>query len=83
MSDAEWTVTEPTLPAPAWKQGRGGRPAAHCRRDIVDAIRYLVKEGICWRVMPTDFPPWPTVCSVLDGWQHSGATEASPRGSRR
>ena len=52
MSDAEWAVTEPTLPVPAWKQGKGGRPAGHCRRDIVDAIRYLVKEGICWRAMP-------------------------------
>jgi transposase len=57
MSDAEWAVTEPTLPALAWKQGKGGRPAGHCRRDIVDAIRYLVKEGICWRAMPEDFPP--------------------------
>ena len=46
MSQAEWAVIEPALPAPAWKQGRGGRPARHCRRDIVDSIRYLVKEGI-------------------------------------
>ena len=52
MSDAEWQVTEPTLPVPAWKAGKGGRPAEHCRRDIVDAIRYLVKEGIQWRAMP-------------------------------
>jgi hypothetical protein len=76
MSDAEWALTEPTLPAPAWKQGKGGRPAGHCRRDVVDAIRYLVKEGICWRAMPADFPPWQTVYDVLDGWQESGATEA-------
>jgi transposase len=76
MSDAEWAVTEPTLPAPAWKQGKGGRPARHCRRDIVDAIRYLVKEGIRWRAMPADFPPWQTVYGVLDGWQESGAAEA-------
>ena len=46
MSDTEWAVTEPTLPAPAWKQGRGGRPTQRCRRDTVDAIRYLVREGI-------------------------------------
>jgi len=76
MSQAEWAVTEPALPAPAWQQGRGGRPAGHCRRDIVDAIRYLVKEGICWRAMPADFPPFQTVYDVLDGWQQSGATEA-------
>jgi len=76
MSEAEWAVTEPVLPAPAWKQGRGGRPAEHCRRDIIDAIRYLVKEGIQWRAMPADLPPWQTVYDVLDGWQESGATEA-------
>ena len=76
MSDAEWAVTEPALPAPGWKEGRGGRPAGHCHRDIVDAIRHLVKQGICWRAMPADLPPWQTVYDVLDRWQDSGATEA-------
>ena len=75
MSDAEWQVIEPTLPPPAWKAGKGGRPAEHCRRDIVDAIRYLVKEGIQWRAMPCDFPPFRTVYDVLDRWEKSGATE--------
>jgi transposase len=76
MGDAEWAVTEPALPAPAWKQGKGGRPAQRCRRDIVDAIRYLVKEGIQWRAMPCDFPPYQRVYDTLNGWQESGATEA-------
>ena len=75
MSDAEWQVIEATLPAPAWKAGKGGRPAGHCRRDVVDAIRYLVKEGIQWRAMPADFPPWQTVYDTLHGWQENGATE--------
>src|SRR5205807_2956467 len=66
MSDAEWAVTEPALPEPAWKQGRGGRPAQRCRRDTTDAIRYLVREGIRWRAMPADFPHWRTVYDVLD-----------------
>ncbi len=76
MSDAEWAVTEPALPVPAWKQGKGGRPAEWCRRDIVDAIRYLVKEGIQWRAMPVDFPPYQTVYDLMDAWQESGAAEA-------
>ena len=75
-SDAEQAVTGPALAAPAWKQGGGGRPAGHCRRDIVDAIRHLVKEGICWRAMPTGFPPWQTVYDLLNHWQDGGATEA-------
>jgi len=76
MSDAEWQVIEPSLPAPAWKAGKGGRPAEHCRRDIVDAIRYLVREGIQWRAMPCDFPPFQTVYGALDSWAKSGAAEA-------
>ena len=76
MSDAEWAVIEPALPEPAWKQGRGGRPAQRCRRDTVDAIRYLVAEGIRWRAMPADFPHWRSVYDALDGWGKSGATEA-------
>ena len=76
MSDAEWAITEPALPGPAWKQGRGGRPAQRCRRDTVDAIRYLVREGIRWRAMPADFPHWRSVYDALDGWGKSGATEA-------
>jgi transposase len=74
MTDAEWAVIEPTLPVPTWLSGRGGRPAGHCRRDVVDAIRYLVKEGITWRAMPIDFPPWPGVYYHLATWQRDGAT---------
>ena len=51
-----------------WKQGRGGRPAQRCRRNTVDAIRYLVREGIRWRAMPADFPHWRSVYDALDGW---------------
>ena len=41
----------------------------------MDAIRYLVKEGIQWRAMPCDFPPFGTVYDVLDRWEKSGATQ--------
>jgi transposase len=83
MSDAEWAVIEPTLPTPAWLAGQGGRPARRCRRDYVNAIRYLVKEGIQWRAMPADLPHWRTVYDVADGWQKSGATEAMHHQLRR
>ena len=44
MSEAEWEVCEPLLPALAWLARRGGRPASHCRRDIVAAMRYLTPQ---------------------------------------
>ena len=52
MGDAEWAVTEPTLPAPAWTLGKGGRPAQYCRRDIVDG-GFTLREGV---LRPLDAP---------------------------
>ncbi len=75
MSQAEWAVCEPLLPAPAWLAGRGGRPARRCMRDIVDAVRYLTHNGPVWRALPADFPPAGTVCWWADKWQAGGSTE--------
>ena len=60
MSDAEWAVIEPTLPAPAWKQGKGAAGQRHgAAATSWTAIRYLVKEGIQWRAMPVGLPALP------------------------
>jgi transposase len=75
MTDAEWAVCEPLLPAPAWLAGRGGRPASWCMRDIVDAIRYLTHNGPVWRALPADFPPAGTVYWWADKWQADGSAE--------
>jgi transposase len=74
MSDAEWAVIEPLLPAPGWTLGRGGSPGTYCRRDIVDAIRYLTHNGPVWRALPAGLPRWRTVYHYVRTWQASGAT---------
>jgi transposase len=73
MSQAEWAVCEPLLPAPAWLAGRGGRPARWCMRDVVDAIRYLTHNGPVWRALPADFPPAGTVYWWAARWQADGS----------
>ena len=75
MSQSEWAVCEPLLPAPAWLAGRGGRPASWCMRDIVDAIRYLTHNGPVWRALPADFPPAWTVYYWAGKWQADGSAE--------
>ena len=75
-SDAEWALLAPLLPVPAWQSGRGGRPEAHCRRAVVDAIRYVVHNGCVWRAVPADFPPWRTVYGLFQRWHATGATIA-------
>ena len=73
-TDAEWALLEPLLPPPASGHGHGGRPEAHHRRDIIDAIRYVAHNGCVWRALPADFPPWRTVYGFYWRWNASSAT---------
>ena len=46
MTDAEWQVVRASLPVPAWLEGRGGRPEGYCHRQMIDAVRYVVDNGV-------------------------------------
>jgi transposase len=70
-TDAEWTVLAGLVPA-GGPGRRGGRPPAHPRRDIVDAIRYVAHNGGVWRALPVDFPPWKTVHDYHTRWSDDG-----------
>lgn len=75
-TDTQWALIDRLLPDPAWLAGRGGRPETHCRRQVVDAIFYVVDNGIKWRALPADFPPWSTVYNFFAGWAADGVTHA-------
>jgi transposase len=70
-SDEQWVVVEALLPRPACEVGPG-RPEAHPRRRIIDAIFYLVSEGVRWRALPVEFPPWQTVYGAFCRWRDDG-----------
>ncbi len=59
LSDAEWQQIAPLLPAEKLTE----KPRAVDLRDVLDAIFYRADNGIKWRAMPIDFPPWQTVYS--------------------
>jgi putative transposase len=71
MTDAEWMMVAPLVPA-GGSDPRGGRPPTHSRRDIVDAIRYVAHNGGVWRALPADFPPWKTVYHYHTQWTADG-----------
>ena len=73
LTDTEWAVVEPLLPAPT-RHPRGGRPEKHPRREIVDAILYVVRSGCAWRQLPADFPPWETVYWYFGRWEQQKLT---------
>ena len=56
LTDEKWARIEPFLPGAA-KSGR----AARTDLRVLNAIRYLARLGGGWRMLPKDFPPWPTV----------------------
>ncbi len=72
MSDDEWALVRDLLPVPEWLADRGGRPEGYCHRQMLDAIRYLVDNGIKWRSMPSHFPPWPRVYAFFARWRDAG-----------
>lgn len=76
LTDAQWKILQPLLPAPAWQSPAGGRPERHCRRQIINALFYLVDNGIKWRAMPADFPPWRTVYGYFIRWSDNLTTVA-------
>jgi putative transposase len=71
LTDAEWTLLEPYIP----KVLSGGRPAEHSRREIVNAIRYVLRTGCGWDYLPHDFPPSKTVYDYFRQWSKAGLWE--------
>src|SRR4051812_46958664 len=78
LTDAQWELIEPLLPEPS----TGGRPEKHPRREIVNAILYVVKSGCPWRYLPADLPPWQTVYGDFAAWEAAGVTEKLLAGLR-
>lgn len=69
LTDEEWAVLEPLLPA----RSRLGRPAIWTHRQIVEALLYLLRGGLPWRMLPPDiFPPATTVQHYFYSWRDSG-----------
>ncbi len=71
VSDAEWTILEPLIPAVQ----PGGRPRFRNLREIVNAVFYLQRAGCAWRLLPHEFPPWQTVYYYFRTWRDAGVWE--------
>lgn len=72
LTDAQWALVEPLLSAAK----PGGRPEKHPRRELVNAILYLVRTGCAWRQLPGDLPPWETVYWHFARWRDDGSLDA-------
>jgi putative transposase len=50
-----------------------GAPRTVDIRAVVDAIFYRLRSGCQWRMLPSDFPAWPTVYYYFRKWGDDGS----------
>ena len=72
VTDAEWAILEPMLPAEA----ECGRKREWSMREIVNATFYVLRGGIGWRLLPDSFPPWQTVYGWFARFRNDGTWES-------
>ena len=72
VNDKAWKVIKKMLPTVSGN----GRPRKYELREIVNAIFYVVRGGIAWRLMPHDLPPWSLVYNYYWHWKKAGLFEA-------
>jgi transposase len=72
VSDEEWAFVAPylTLMTEDAPQRR------HDLREVFDAVRWIVRAGAPWRLLPTNFPPWEAVYQQTQRWIKAGCFEA-------
>jgi transposase len=68
LTEKEWAILEALVPPVK----SGGRPAEHTRREIVNAILYVLRTGCQWRNLPHDLPAWGTVYTYFRQWRLDG-----------
>src|SRR2546426_8952858 len=68
LTDAEWDLIKDLIPPPK----PGGRHRELDMRAVVDALFYVVDGGIKWRMLPHEYPKWPSVYWYFSQWRDSG-----------
>src|SRR6516225_1910740 len=71
VSDTEWEFLLPYLTLM-----RADAPQRfHDLREVFNALRYVVKTGCQWRMLPHDFPEWTVVYQQARRWMQAGLFE--------
>src|SRR5215203_4523798 len=72
VTDEEWAFCAPYLTL--MKEDAPQRE--HSLRALFNAVRYMVRAGCPWRLIPNDLPPWHAVQQQAQRWIKAGCFEA-------
>ena len=73
VSDAEWEFLLPYLALMRSDAPQRG----HDLKEVFNALRYVVKTGCQWRMLPHDLPDWTVVYPQARRWMQAGVFEAA------
>ena len=79
VNDEEWAFVAPYLTL----MREDAPQREHPIREVFNGLRYVVRAGEAWRMMPNDLPPWEVVYGQTRRWLAAGAFEAMTQGLRR
>src|SRR3954453_3027415 len=68
VDDTEWAFVAPYLTLMTEDAPQRRYPL----REVFNALRYLVRTGAPWRMLPNDLPPWPVVYQQTQRWLAAG-----------
>jgi putative transposase len=68
LTDEEWDFIKELIP----DAKPGGRRRELCMRQVLNAIFYVTKGGIQWRMLPREYPKWKSVYHYFRQWRLSG-----------
>ncbi|BDI31483.1 IS5 family transposase [Capsulimonas corticalis] len=71
VSDDEWAFVAPYLTL----MNTEAPQRDYSLREVFDGLRWIVRAGAQWRLMPHDLPPWHTVYQQTRRWIHAGVFE--------
>jgi putative transposase len=74
ITDGEWEIVRVHV-ASKWSKGKRGREPKEDKREVVNAIFYVLQTGCSWRMLPHDFPDWQNVYWYFQEWNRTGVTE--------
>ena len=70
LTDAQWAILEPLLPAP--RNTDGGRPREVEMREVLNTLLYLNRSGCQWEMLPHDLLPKSSVYDYFARWREDG-----------
>ena len=79
VSDDEWAFVAPYLTL----MTEDAPQREHSLREVFNGLRWLVRTGAPWRLMPHDLPPWHAIWQQTQRWIAAGSFEAIVHDLRR